>query len=171
GFAVILVDPSYTHQLHGRPKTDRRDCQWIYRLHSVGLLAPAFRPDDKTCQLRAYLRQRATLIRYASQHVQHMQKALEQMNLKLTEILSDITGATGRAIIRAILRGTRAPDKLAKYRDKGCKASAAEIAQALTGSYREQHVCACKPAYEAWQFSLRQVDKVDAQIALQLGRM
>ena len=171
GFEVLLVDPSYTHQLRGRPKTDRRDCQWIYRLHSVGLLAPAFRPDEKTCQLRAYLRQRATLIRYASQHVQHMQKALEQMNLKLTEILSDITGATGRAIIRAILRGTRSPEKLAQYRDKACKASEAEIAQALTGTYREEHLFELKLAYEAWQFSLRQVDKVDAQIALQLGRM
>ncbi len=117
GFEVLLVDPSYTHQLRGRPKTDRRDCQWIYRLHSVGLLAAAFRPDEKTCRLRAYLRQRANLVRQASRHVQHMQKALEQMNLKLTEILSDVTGVTGRAIIRAILRGTRAPEKLAKHRD------------------------------------------------------
>src|SRR5690349_2007233 len=109
GFEVFLVDPSYSHQLRGRPKTDRRDCQWIYRLHSVGLLAAAFRPDEKTCQLRAYLRQRANLVRQASRHVQHLQKALEQMNLKLTEVLSDITGVTGRAILRAILRGTRAP--------------------------------------------------------------
>jgi len=127
GFEVLLIDPSYSHQLRGRPKTDRRDCQWIYRLHSVGLLAAAFRPDEKTCQLRAYLRQRANIVRQASKHVQHMQKALEQMNLKLTEILSDITGVTGRFIIRAILRGTRAPEKLAKYRDKQCKASEAEI--------------------------------------------
>ncbi len=171
GFEVLLVDPSYARQLRGRPKTDRRDCQWIYRLHSVGLLAAAFRPDEKTCQLRAYLRQRATLIRQASQHVQHMQKALEQMNLKLTEILSDITGVTGRSILRAILRGARAPEKLAKYRDKACKASAAEIAQALTGSYREEHLFALKLAYEAWQFSLKQVEKADEQIALQLGRM
>jgi transposase len=171
GFEVLLVDPSYTHQLRGRPKTDRRDCQWIYRLHSVGLLAAAFRPDEKTCQLRAYLRQRANVVRQASQHVQHMQKALEQMNLKLTEILSDITGVTGRSIIRAILRGTRAPEKLAKYRDKQCKASEAEIAQALTGSYREEHLFELKQAYEAWQFTLGQVEKVDGQVALQLGRM
>src|SRR3954465_8940820 len=149
----------------------RRDCQWIYRLHSVGLLAAAFRPDEKTCQLRAYLRQRANVIRQASQHVQHMQKALEQMNLKLTEILSDITGVTGRSIIRAILRGTRAPEKLAKHRDKGCKASEAAIARALTGSYREEHLFELKQAHEAWQFTLKQVDKVDEQIALQLGRM
>jgi hypothetical protein len=171
GFEVLLVDPSYTRQLRGRPKTDRRDCQWIYRLHSVGLLAAAFRPDDKTCQLRAYLRQRASVIRQASRHVQHMQKALEQMNLKLTEILSDITGATGRTIIRAILRGTRDPKKLARYRDKRCKASEAEIAQALNGSYREEHLFELKQAYEAWQFSRGQVEKVDEQIALQLGRM
>ena len=171
GFEVLLVDPSYSHQLRGRPKTDRRDCQWIYRLHSVGLLAAAFRPDEKTCQLRAYLRQRANLIRQASRYVQHMQKALEQMNLKLTEVLSDITGVTGRAILRAILRGARAPEKLAKHRDKGCKASEAEIAQALTGTYREEHLFELKLAYEAWQFTLGQVAKVDGQIALQLGRM
>src|SRR5205809_3395404 len=171
GFEVLLVDPSYSHQLRGRPKTDRRDCQGIDPLHSIGLLAAAFRPDEQTCQLRAYLRQRANLIRSASRHVQHMQKALEQMNLKLTEILSDITGVTGRAILRAILRGTRAPEKLAKYRDKACKASEAEIAQALTGSYREEHLFELKLAYEAWQFTLGQVAKVDGQIALQLGRM
>jgi len=171
GFEVLLVDPSYSHQLRGRPKTDRRDCQWIYRLHSVGLLAAAFRPDEQTCQLRAYLRQRGNLVRQASRHVQHMQKALEQMNLKLTEVLSDITGKTGRAILRAILRGTRAPEKLARYRDKGCKASEAEMAQALTGTYREEHLFELKLAYEAWQFTLGQVDKVDGQVALQLGRM
>jgi len=171
GFEVLLVDPSYSHQLRGRPKTDRRDCQWIYRLHSAGLLAAAFRPDEKTCQLRAYLRQRGNLVRQASKHVQHLQKALEQMNLKLTEVLSDITGKTGRAILRAILRGTRAPEKLARYREKRCKASEAEIAQALTGTYREEHLFELKLAYEAWQFTLGQVDKVDGQIALQLGRM
>lgn len=171
GFEVLLVDPSYTHQLRGRPKTDRRDCQWIHRLHSVGLLAAAFRPDEETCRLRAYLRQRANLVRQASRHVQHMQKALEQMNLKLTEVLSDVTGLTGRAIIRAILRGTRAPEKLARHRDKGCKAGEAEIARALTGSYREEHLFELKLAHEAWQFTLGQIAQVDGQIALQLGRM
>jgi len=90
GFEVFLVDPGYSHQLRGRPKTDRRDCQWIYRLHSVGLLAAAFRPDEKTCQLRAYLRQRAGLVHSASRHMQHMQKALEQTDLKLTEVISRV---------------------------------------------------------------------------------
>jgi len=171
GFEVLLVDPSYTHQLRGRPKTDRRDGQWIYRLHSVGRLAAAFRPDERTCRLRAYLRQRANLVRAASRHVQPRQKALEQMNRKRTEILSDVTGLTGRAIIRAILRGTRAPEKLARHRDRGCQASEAAIAQALTGSYREEHLFERKLAYEAGQFTLGQVERVDEPVALPLGRM
>ena len=171
GFEVLLVDPSYTKQVRGRPKTDRRDCQWIYRLHSVGLLAAAFRPDEKTCQLRAYLRQRANLVRYAAQHIQHMQKALEQMNLKLTEILSDITGATGRQIIKAILRGVRDPARLAKFRHEKCHASEAEIAQALTGTYRDEHLFALRLAHQAWEFYQKQRDQVDVQIAQQLARM
>lgn len=171
GFEVLLVDPSYTKQVKGRPKTDRLDCQWVYRLHSVGLLAAAFRPDEKTCQLRAYLRQRGNAIRYAGQHIQHMEKALEQMNLKLTETISDITGVTGRAIIQAIVRGTRDPRKLAKYRDKRIKASEEQIAQALTGSYRDEHLCELKLAFEAWQFYQKQLDHIDTQIEQQLGRM
>jgi transposase len=171
GFEVLLVDPSYTKQVRGRPKTDRRDCQWIYRLHSVGLLTAAFRPDEKTCQLRSYLRQRANLVRYAAQHIQHMQKALEQMNLKLTEIISDITGRTGQDIIKAILRGVRDPAKLAKFRQSKCKASEAEIAQALTGTYRDEHLFALRQAFQAWEFYQKQRDQVDAQIAQQLARM
>jgi transposase len=171
GLEVLLVDPSCTKQVKGRPKTDRLDCQWIYRLHSVGLLAAAFRPDETTCQLRSYLRQRANVIRYAGQHIQHLQKALEQMNLKLTGIISDITGVTGRAIIQAILKGTRDPHKLARLRHQRCQATEAEMAQALTGSYREEHLFALRQAYEAWQFYQRQLDKTDAQIQQQLGRM
>ena len=106
GFEVLLVDPGYTKQVKGRPKTDWPIASGSTRLASVGLPAGAFRPDEKTCQLRSYLRWRANLIRYAGQHIQHMQKALEQMNLKLTEVVSDITGVTGRAIIQAILKGT-----------------------------------------------------------------
>src|SRR3954468_2677121 len=108
-----------------------KDAQWIYRLHSVGLLAGAFRPDEKTAVLRSYLRQRGTLLCYAGQHTQQMQKALEQINLKLTSVLSDITGSTGQQIISAILKGTRDPKKLAKLRDRRCKADEEQIAQAL----------------------------------------
>jgi transposase len=171
GFEVYLVDPSYTKQVKGRPKTDRHDCQWIYRLHSVGLLAAAYRPDEKTCQLRAYLRQRGNVIRYAGRHIQHMAKALEQMNLKLNLVLRDLTGLTGRKIIQAILRGTRDPHKLAALRHPHCKASVGQIAQALTGSYRDEHLFSLRQAYEAWQFYQKQLDGVDEQIDQQLQRM
>jgi len=171
GLEALLVDPSFTRRVKGRPKTDRLDCQWIYRLHSVGLLAPAFRPDEKTCQLRSYLRQRANPVRDAGQHIQRLQKALEQMNLKLTEILSDVTGLTGQQIIKAILRGVRDPQKLARLRNGRCHATAAEIAQALTGTYRAEHLFALRQAYQAWQFYQKQIDQVDGQIQLQLGQM
>ncbi len=171
GFEVFLVDPSYTRQIKGRPKTDRLDCQWIYRLHAVGLLAAAFRPDEQTCVLRNYLRQRANLIRYAGQHIQHMEKALEQMNLKLTVVISELTGVTGRKILEAILRGVRDPHKLAKLRHPRCHASEAEIAQALTGSYRAEHLFALRQAYEAWKFYQGQVDRVEEQIQQQLAQM
>jgi len=169
GFEALLVDPSYTRQVKGRPKTDRLDCQWIYRLHSVGLLAPAFRPDERTCQLRSYLRHRANLVRHAGQHIQHMQKALEQMNLKLTGALSDLTGLTGQQIIKAILRGVRDPRKLAKLRHGRCHASEADLIQALTGSYRDEHLFALRQAYQAWQFGQQQLDQTDAQIEQHLG--
>jgi hypothetical protein len=95
-------------------KTDVLDCQWLQELHTYGLLRGAFRPVDQVCILRSYLRQRSMLVSYASHHIQHMQKALEQMNLKLSHVVSDITGLTGRGIIKAILSGERDPVKLAK---------------------------------------------------------
>ena len=171
GFEVLLVDPGYTRQVTGRPKTERWDCQWIYRLPSVGLLAAAFRPDEKTCQLRSYLRQRANLIRYAGQHLQHMQKALEQLNLKLTEMISDIRGSTGTQILRALLRGVRDPHKLAQYRNCHGKARTAASAQALTGTYRDEQLFALRQAYAAWQFYQKQRDPIDVQIQQQLARM
>lgn len=171
GFEVRLVDPSYTRQIKGRPKTDRLDAQWIYRLHSCGLLAGAFRPDEKTAQLRSYLRQRGTLILYAGQHIQHMQKALQQMNLKLTNVISSITGVTGLKIIVAILKGTRDPAKLAKLREPGCQCSEEEIARALEGSYRDEHLFALRQAYESWKHYQSQIDKLDVEIESQLVGM
>ncbi len=171
GIEVILVDPRYTKQVKGRPKTDRLDCKWIQRLHSLGLLAPAFRPCEKICVLRSYLRQRATLIRQGSQHIQHMQKALEQMNLKLTEVISDITGTTGLAILRAILKGVRDPAKLAKLRDPRCKNSAEAIAQALNGSYRDEHLFALGQALDGWVFSQKQLRQIDEVIEKYLATL
>jgi transposase len=168
GFEVLLVDPSYTKQVKGRPKTDRLDCQWIQRLHAHGLLSAAFRPDEPTCVLRSYLRQRANHVRYAGQHTLHMQKALEQMNLKLREVINDITGLTGLSIIQAILNGERDPVRLAQRRDPRCKNSEATIAQALTGSYREEHVCALRQGLEGWEFYQKQIQEIDQRIEQQL---
>ena len=171
GLEVLLVDPGYARQLKGRPKTDRRDAQWIYRLHSVGLLAAAFRPDGPTCVPRAYLRPRGNLVRYAGQHLQHLHKAPEQMNLKRNNVLSDLTGTTGRKIIRAILSGVRDPQRLAALRNYRRRATAAEVAQALTGSYRAEHLFALRQAFPAWQFSPGQPDAVDEQLQAQLAQM
>lgn len=171
GFEVLLVDPSYTRQLRGRPKTDKRDAQWIFRLHAVGLLQGAFRPDEKTAVLRSYLRQRGNLIRYCGRHIQHLHKSLEQMNLKLGLVLSDLTGLTGRKIIEAILAGQRDPLKLAALRNPHCQATVQQIAQALDGSYRDEHLFALEQAYRAWQFYQGQIDEVDQKIAAQLEAM
>src|SRR5687767_10089119 len=146
GFAVILVDPRQARHAPGRPKSDVLDCQWLRRLHSCGLLTGSFRPPDEVVVWRGYQRQREMLIRYAGQHVQHMQKALEEMNVKLTETVSDITGVTGMKILKDIVRGVRDPYKLAKHRHECCKASEAQIAAALQGTWRKEHLFALKQA-------------------------
>jgi len=169
GFQALLIDPRQAQRAPGRPKSDPRDCQWLQRLHAYGLLAGAFRPADQVCVLRAYLRQRRMLITYASQHIQHMQKALEQMNLKLPEVVSDITGVTGMAIIKAILAGERDPVTLAKLRDRRCKHGEEQIAKALQGTWRAEHLFALRQAVELYEFYHRQLATCDAQIAAQLA--
>lgn len=171
GFQAILVPPQYTRQVQGRPKTDKRDCQWIYRLHSVGLLPAAFRPPQEVAVLRAYLRERTTIVHDAARHIQRMQKALEQMNLKLTTVVDDITGLTGQKIIAAMLKGTRDPHKLAQLRHPHCQADAEQFALALDGTYRDEHLFALRQASEAWRFYQKQLDKVDEVLIQQLQRM
>lgn len=163
GFDVQLVDPHAVRQVPGR-KTDVQDCQWLQELHTYGLLRGAFRPEDQVCVLRSYLRQRSMLIAMASRAVQHMQKALEQMNLKLTEVVSDITGKTGMTIIRAILAGERDPQTLATHRDKRCKQDQATIAKALEGHWREEHLFALRQAVEQYDFVQEQLRGCDSQI-------
>jgi transposase len=164
GFEVILVDPRQTKAVKGRPKTDRLDCQWIQRLHACGLLVGSFRPGDEIVVLRGYLRQRQTLIRYAGSYVQHMQRALEQMNLKLTEVVSDITGKTGLDIIRAILDGRRDPAELAKLRNEHCKINEAGLAQALQGNWRQEHLFELKQSLELWEYHQELIRDCDAAI-------
>ncbi len=150
GFEVFLVEPRQSRHAPGRPKSDVLDCQWLQRLHSYGLLSASFRPSDQVVVLRAYLRQRQMLIRYAGQHIQHIQKALEQMNIKLAQVVSDVTGVTGLAIIRAILEGNRDPSQLAKLRNGKCKRSQAEIARALQGNWRAEHLFALHQAVKLY---------------------
>lgn len=168
GFAVQLVEPGQLKHCGARPKTDILDAQWLQRLHTYGLLRGSFRPADNVLKLRAYWRQRQLLIRLAAMHVQHMQKALEQMNVKLTEVLSDITGVTGMRIITAILAGQRDAQALARLRDPGCAKPAEEIARALEGTWRQEHLFALKQAYELFQFYQQKVSECDHQIAVEL---
>lgn len=169
GFDVRLVDPRQLKSVPGR-KTDVLDCQWIQQLHTFGLLAAAFRPDDQICVLRSYLRQRSMLVTYASHHIQHMQKALEQMNLKLAHVVSDITGVTGMAIIRAILDGQRDPQALATLRDRRCKTNEETIARALEGNWRQEHLFELRQALELVEFYQKQIAACDHEIEVQLAR-
>ena len=164
GFKVLLVDPRQIQRVPGRPKTDAHDAQWIRRLLSLGLLTGAFRPDEDFRVLRSYLRHRATLVRYAASHIQHMQKALEQMNVKLTEAVSDITGKTGMSIIKAIVSGERNPAKLAALRDVRCKQDAVQIGRALEGTWRAEHLFELKQALDLYEFYHRQINETDRQI-------
>jgi transposase len=169
GFEVFLVEPRQSRHAPGRPKSDVLDCQWLQRLHSYGLLTASFRPAEKVVVLRSYLRQRQMLIRYAGQHVQHMQKALEQMNVKLAEVVSNITGVTGMAIIQAILKGERDPLELAKLRNDKCKRTEAQIARALYGNWREEHLFALKQAVTLYEFYRQQLAECDVQLQAYLG--
>jgi transposase len=171
GFAAVMTSPSFTRQIKGRPKTDRRDCQWIQRLHKHGLLPSVFQPDEATQTLRSYVRQRANLVRLSGQHIQRMQKALELMNLKLTQVLGDVTGVTGLRIIRAILAGERDPQALAKLRDRRCQRAEPEIAQALDGRFRPEHLRELRSCLAMWEKYQAVIAELDAEIAAQLRTM
>ena len=153
GFQVMLVDPRRIKNVPGR-KTDVLDCQWLQQLHTYGLLSGAFRPDGEIRRLRSYLRQRAMLVEYASQHIQHMQKALTQMNVKLQHVITDITGKTGMDIIEAIVRGERNPRRLARLRDPRTKADEKIIAKSLQGHWRKEHIFELTQALELYRFYL-----------------
>jgi hypothetical protein len=136
----------------------------LKRLHTYGLLSGSFRPDDQVCVLRSYWRHRANLVRYASKHIQHMQKALTEMNLHLHKVLSSVTSVTGMNIIRAIIAGERDPQKLALMREPGVKNTAEVIAKALEGDYRKEHLFALRQAVERYDLSHRQVEACDREI-------
>lgn len=163
GFDVKLANPRTIKNVPGR-KTDVIDCQWIQQLHTYGLLAGSFRPDEQVCILRSYLRQRTTLVTDASRCIQHIQKALEQMNIKLHKVLRDITGATGMTIIRAILEGERDSRKLAFMRDSRCKNDVSTIAEALNGNWRQEHLFSLKQSVDLFDFYQKQILSCDREI-------
>src|SRR4051794_7716874 len=171
GFHTVTTAPTFTRQIKGRPKTDRRDCQWIQRLHRHGLLPSVFQPDEATQTLRDLVRQRANHVRLSGQHIQRMQKALELMNLKLTKVLGDVTGVTGLKILRAIVDGERDPQRLAELRDRRCRHTAAEIATALDGRYRPEHLTELRCCLALWEKYQEVIAELDAAIAAQLRAM
>ncbi len=163
GFEVILVNARDVKQVPGR-KSDYNDAQWIQKLHQFGLLRASFRPSERIAGLRAYLRHRERLIEYGAAHIQHMQKALMQMNLQLHHVVSDITGVTGMRIIRDIISGERSAATLATHRDNRCGKSEETIAAALTGNYRDEHVFALKQAVELYDFYQERIEECDKEI-------
>jgi transposase len=162
-FTVLLVNARHVKNVSGR-KSDVLDCQWLQQLHTYGLLSGAFRPADEIVVLRSYLRQRTTLVQGASAHIQHMQKALQQMNILLHQVVADITGVTGMTILRAILAGERDPQVLAQSRDPRCKNSAEVIAQSLVGNYRAEHLFALQQAVTLYEVYQAQIVACDEQI-------
>ena len=170
GLEVVLVNARDAKTVPGC-KTDVNDAQWLQQLHQYGLLRASFHPSQGVGALRAYLRHRERLLDYAAAHVQHMQKALMQMNVQLQHVVSDVTGATGLRIIRAIVSGDTDPEALARYRDVRCKVSLETIREALVGNYQREHVFALSQALALYDFYQIQVSECDEEIERTLEQL
>lgn len=164
GFDVKLVDARHVKNVSGR-KSDVLDCQWLQQLHTFGLLQGAFRPPDEICMLRSYVRQKEMLTQASSMHIQHIQKALQQMNLLLHNVVSDVTGVTGMKIIKAILAGERDPNTLAENRQDGCRNTKETIAKSLIGNFRDDHLFVLKQAVELYETYQAKIIDCEDQIA------
>ena len=167
GFTVLLVNARHVKNVSGR-KSDVLDCQWLQQLMSYGLLSGAFRPADQVCVLRSLWRQRAMLLRSQGRDVQHMQKALTQMNVQLANVISDVVGETGQKILRAIVAGERDGQVLGSMKNARIRASVAEIAKSLQGNWRAEHLFALKQALDAFDFIGTQLGECDREIEQQL---
>jgi transposase len=170
GLHVILVNAREVRTVPGR-KTDVNDAQWLQRLHACGLLRASFRPGRDIAALRAYLRLRERHLDYAAAHIQHMQKALTFMNMQLQNVVSDITGATGMKIIRAIVAGERDPAKLAQLRDVRCHASLETIEASLRGNDQPEHIFALTQALALYDFYQARIDECDKEIERALAEL
>jgi transposase len=163
GIQPCLVNPRNMKNVPGK-RTDFHECQWIQHLHSMGLLHSAFRPDGEVCAVRSLMRHRNDLVEMASQHVQHMQKALTQMNVQFHHVISDITGLTGLAILDAIVAGERDPAVLAQLRDPRIKASPETIRKSLEGNWRAEHILALKQRLSLYRSYRDQINECDQEI-------
>jgi len=168
GFECLLISSRSLRKVAGQ-KTDVEDAQWIQTLHSYGLLKGSFRPQADLVALRTLLRHRAQLLEHRSPHIQHIQKALLQMNIQLSQAVTDVMGVTGQKIIRAIVAGMRKPEQLATFREPGCKHSREEIAKALTGTWREEHLYVLKQSLELYDHYTEKIEACDAEIKRQYG--
>ena len=167
GFEVYLVNARHYKNVPGR-KTDVCDSAWLQYLHAVGLLQGSFRPVDEICAFRTVMRHRASLVEAASKHVQHMQKALDQMNVQIHRVLSDITGVSGLAILDAILKGERDPRRLAELRDGRVQASEESIMAALEGNYRTEHLFTLQQSLESYRHYQKLIGECDRKLREQL---
>jgi transposase len=163
GFEVFLVNARHVKNVPGR-RTDVSDCQWLQFLHSVGLLRASYRPEQEICAVRSLLRHRESLVQMAATHVNHMQKALDQMNLQLHHVISDIVGQTGLAIVGAILEGERDPHVLARLRNQRIKASEEVIAKSLVGDYRAEHLFTLRQSLDAYRGYGKMIEECDREI-------
>ena len=164
GFECLLISSRSLRKVAGQ-KTDVEDAQWIQTLHSYGLLKGSFRPQGDLVALRTLLRHRAQLLEHRAPHILHIQKALLQMNIQLTQAVTDVMGVTGQKIIRAIVAGLRDPGQLASLREPGCKHSKEEIAKALTGTWREEHLYVLKQSLELYDFYTEKVEGCDEEVS------
>lgn len=170
GFEVHLVDARQLKNVSGR-KSDVQDCQWLQRLHSYGLLSSAFRPLPEIVTLRSYWRQRKGLTDECGRLIQLMHKALEQMNVQLHKAVTDVTGKTGLAIIRAIVAGERQPEQLVRFRHGGCKLGAQEFIAALSGNFKDEHVFALRQSLAAYDFYQGQLQECDQHIEAYMAQL
>ena len=170
GFEVNLVNARATRQVSGR-KSDVLDCQWIWQLMTYGLLSGAFRPAGEVCALRAVVRQRADKVKAQSRSIQHMQKALTQMNIQLDSVVSNLTGKTGLTIVRQIVAGERDPHKLAAFRDRRLRATEETVARSLYGNWREEHLFCLRQALDTYDFLEQQIGECDRAISDALGHL
>jgi len=164
GLNPVLVSSRSIRRFNGMKKSDYIDCQWIQLLHTFDILQSSVRAEAKMIELRTYMRQRRMLTEKASEHIQHMQKALVLMNVRLDQAVTDITGVTGMKIIRAILEGKRDPKELATLRDPACAKSEQQIAEALTGHYRDEQIFALDQAVKLWDFHRQLITACDTKI-------